>query len=421
MTTGVVTVGRKQYASGLYWENSPSGRISQAAKEAARQPDNYSDFYAVRIGDKKGRVPQFGLASETEGLKAGIPSLAGCLANQQPGSWIGAFSFNEGTAVIIVRDDLIVPEGDLFFEDESEARDHLYQEMGVGGFGRIYAPEAWGIPGADSMPITLLLNDKSDVKLHNVVMSDKAKLGMMIGFGLLIAILGAGWFIQNQRAEEEAMRIQQMAALKRMQIEAAKLLPIQQKVEYPIPVRKWEKVPKPLILVDACKKALDGVKIGVAGWRVVNVFCSNGSLTVRWARTSGFAASPKNSIVNETGKQAVVSVLLKNVEPRGDENLVDPDEVTKRYLAQNWPGTIRREPDPPPPPPPPNYSGEWNPPPDPWVRRSFTFIVPVLPWTLPDFFSDLPGVVIDSLSMNGDGAHLDNKWNIKGVIYENRR
>lgn len=144
MATGVVTVGRRQYASGLYWENSPSGRISQTAKEAARQPGAKADFYATRSGNKQGRVPQFGLAPATEGFRAGMPSLAGCLANQQPGAWIGAFRLREGTAVVVVRDDLIVPDGDLFFIDETDARDHLYQEMAVGGFQRIYAPEAWG-------------------------------------------------------------------------------------------------------------------------------------------------------------------------------------------------------------------------------------------------------------------------------------
>lgn len=421
MTVGVVTVGRKQYASGLYWENSPSGRVSQAAKEAARQPGNSSDYYATRAGDKKGRVPQFGLAPDTDGLKSGIPSLAGCLANQQPGSWIGAFTFHEGTSVVIVRDDMIVPEGDLFFEDESEARDHLYQEMGVGGFGRIFAPEAWGIPGADSMPLSLLLNDKADVKLHSVVISKNAKIGLIVSFSLLAILLGGGWYIQSQRAEEEAHRIAQMAAIQRMQAAAAKLIPIQTEVVYPVPIRHWERAPKPLMVVDACKKALEEVNVGVAGWRIVNVSCSIGALSIRWARTSGFAELPEGARVNDTGKQAGSSVSFKALDPRGAQDLVDPDEVTKRYLAQNWPGALRRIPDPPPPQPPEGHSGEWNPPPDPWVKRSFTFNVPVLPWTLPDFFSDLPGVTITSLTMSGDGSRPDNKWIVKGVIYENRR
>src|ERR1700730_13440770 len=168
MGAGVVTVGRRPYAVGLYWENSPSGRVSQAAKEAARQPGQQADFYAVRAGSKTGRIPQFGLSPTGAGHKIGLPVFAACLANQQPGSWAGAFRLREGTVITVVRDELIVPDGDQFFADESEARDRLLQEIGFGGLQRIYAPEAWAIPSADTMPVSLLINDVTDVKLRPI-------------------------------------------------------------------------------------------------------------------------------------------------------------------------------------------------------------------------------------------------------------
>ena len=142
MASGVVTIGRQSYAVGLYWENSPGGgRVAQIAKEAASQAGQQADFYAVRPGNKNGRVPQFGLSGVEGGHKAGMPTLAACLAGQMPGSWAGAFRFSEGTAVVVVRDDLIVPDGDLFFLDETEARDRLLQEIGFGGLESTYAPD----------------------------------------------------------------------------------------------------------------------------------------------------------------------------------------------------------------------------------------------------------------------------------------
>lgn len=190
MSTSAVTVGRKIYVSGLLIGKTARVAVFlQAAKEAARQPGNHADFYATRSGNKQGRVPQFGLAVLAPDVKSGLPSLAGCLANQQPGTWVGAFRFREGTAFAIVRDDLIAPDGDLFFTDETEARDRLYQELGVGGFQRIYAPEAWGVPGADTMPVTLLLNERTDVKLNSVALSKEAKGGLIVGGGLLLSSL----------------------------------------------------------------------------------------------------------------------------------------------------------------------------------------------------------------------------------------
>ncbi|MGE4350877.1 MAG: type 4b pilus protein PilO2 [Bdellovibrionales bacterium] len=422
MTMGIVTVGRKQYVSGLYWENSPSGRISQAAKEAARQPGAHSDYYVTRSGTKQGRVPQFGLGTNAPGVRSGLPSLAGCLANQQPGSWIGAFHLREGTALVIVRDDLIVPDGDQFFLDEVEARDRLYQEIGVGGFLRIYAPEAWGIPGSDSMPLTLLLNDRTDVRLKAVALSRQGKMALIAGGMLLVALIGIGMYIQDQRAKEEALRAEQMAALERMRQEAAKLMPGGGiRPEYPKPERVWEKFPHPMAFLDSCRVALDKVSLRTAGWNIISIECIRDVLTVRWSHYSGNSDIPEGATVTVSGDFAVRSVPLTGISPRGAEDLKNVDFITKRYLNQNWPATLARAPDDAPPPPPEGYTGEWNPPPPPWVKRSFTFNVPVLPWAMGTFLDGIPGIIIQSAVLSGNGIETRNGWKIDGVIYENRQ
>jgi len=420
MAGGVVTVGKRQYACGLYWENSPSGRVSQAAKEAARQPSVLAKFYAARAGNKTGRVPQFGLSND-EAHKAGMPVLSACLANQQPGSWAGAFRFREGIAIVVVRDDLIVPDGDLFFTDETEARDRLLQEMALGGIQKVYAPETWGISGADSMPVSLLLNDSTEIRLRPVAMSQKT-VAVLGGMGvLLLLLLGAGWYIQEKEAEREAAELRAKEAIERARMEAAGYIPglVQGEPKYPPPVRKWEDKPTAFDVIQSCLDALTMAPAVVAGWRLERVTCDGASLNQLWVRTSGFSAPPPGSVVNETGYTASVNVTLPELGKRGHEDLKDPEEITKRFLAQNWPGSINRMQDDPPPPPPPEYKGPWNPPPPPWVKRSFTLSVPQLPWTLPTFFAGLPGVVINSLSLQFSGTM--GTWTVEGVIYENRR
>lgn len=419
MSGGVITIGRRQYASGLYWENSPSGRISQTAKEAARQPSVQAHYYAARAGNKTGRVPQFGLSQE-EIHKAGMPVLSACLANQQPGSWAGAFRSREGVAVVVVRDDLIVPDGDLFFEDETVARDRLLQEMALGGLQKVYAPETWGVSGADTMPVALLLNDSTEVRLRPVELSRQAIL-FLGGAGLILLILlASGWYIQMKNEQEEAARLASEEAIRRARNEAAKLLPgfVQGQPEYPPPERTWEKKPLPLEVITACHEALKGTEAVVAGWKMDNVQCDGATLNEKWTRTGGFSSPPPGSSVNDTGSSATRTVNLPTLQPRGTESLRDPEEITKRYLAQNWPGSLMRMPDDPPPPPPPDYQGPWNPPPPPWVKRSFTLSVPQLPWTLPDYFADLTGLVVNSLSLSFNGVL--GTWTVEGVIYENR-
>ncbi len=418
MGAGIATVGRRPYAVGLYWENSPSGRVSQAAKEAARQPGQQAEFYAVRAGKKDGHVPQFGLSPTGVGHRMSMPSFAGCLANQQPGSWAGAFRVREGTVVTVVRDDLIVPDGDQFYADETEARDRLLQEIGFGGLQRVYAPESWAIPGADTMPLSLLLNDRTSVKLRPIRIPRQFLVIGGAGLVLLLVVLGIGWYIQAEEARQEADRIAHEQALERAREEANKLLPSAlqtQQVNYPPPERVWEEKPSPLALINACHAGLAQVPASVAGWKMDSLKCDGSSLSTVWHRSGGFSNPPSQFAIDETGTHATLGIPLPQTQLRGRQDLVDPIEVTHRYLSQDWPGSIAHAADDPPPPRPADFQGDWNPPPAPWIKRSFTVTMPVLPWTLSTFFGDLPGTVINSLSSAG-GA-----WTVEGVIYENRR
>lgn len=420
MAGGVVTIGKRQYACGLYWENSPSGRVSQAAKEAARQPSVMAKFYAARAGKRDGRVPQFGL-SQGDPHKAGMPVLSACLANQQPGSWAGAFRFREGVAVIVVRDDLIVPDGDLFFTDETEARDRLLQEMALGGIQKVYAPETWGISGADSMPVSLLLNDSTEVKLKSVSISQQSLI-VLGGLGfILLLLLGIGLYLQKIEAEKKAAELAAKEALERAKMEASQFIPglAQGQPQYPPPKRVWEEKPKAMDVIMACYDALNKAQAVIAGWRLDSVKCDGNSLTQKWNRNAGFSLLPKDFVIDETGSLATKTVVLPALKNRGAEDLLDPNEITRRFLFQNWPGNLGRAQDDPPPPPPAGYNGPWNPPPPPWVKRSFTLSVPQLPWLLPEFLADMPGVVIDSLSLQVSG--IVGNWTVQGVIYENRR
>jgi hypothetical protein len=416
MGAGVVTVGRRQYAVGLYWENAPSGRLAQTAKEAARQPGQQADFYAIRPGNKSGRLPQFGLGQTAAGLKNGMPSFAACLANQQPGSWAGAFRLREGTVVTVIRDDLIVPDGDQFFLNESEARDRLLQEVGFGGLQRIYAPESWAISGSDTMPVSLLLDERRDVRLHVVAIPKKNLLIGASAIGILLLVLGGGWYYQEQQAEEEAARMAQEDALNKLKEQANKTNPFAaQQPQYPPPDRKWEKRPQPLDVVEACRAALEQINAATVGWKITTLKCDDSAISIAWSREKGISRPPTaNAVVNDTGASATLSIPLRGLTPRGPENLENPDILTHRYLAQDWPGTISRMPDDPPPPPPPGYQGNWSPPPTPWVKRSFTVTIPELPSSLPVYLGDLPGTIIESLSYSG------GSWSISGVIYENR-
>lgn len=407
MGSGIVTVGRRIYAVGLYWENSPSGRVVAAAKEAASQPGQKADFFAVRAGQKDGRVPQFGLGQAVSGHKVGMPAFAACLANQQPGSWVGAFRLREGTVVTVVRDDLIVPDGDQLFLDEAEARERLLQEISFGGLQRIYAPEAWSIPGSDNMPISLLIDERRDVRLQSVATPKSVWIGGGILASLMAIGIAYGLYEQTQAAKTPII--------------TKPIVPFaEQKPTYPPPDRKWEKSAPVMDLVESCRAGLANIPAAIAGWRMSGLTCNETSLSLTWARDKGFSVPPKDWNIAVGGSTATSSVTLPKLTPRGHEDLTNPDDITRRYLAQNWSGTLARMQDDPPPPPPPNYKGPWNPPPPPWFKRSFTLTVPELPGLLPVYFQDVPGVVVTGLTFKPGGTSASGSWSVEGIIYENR-
>ena len=415
MGAGIVTIGRRVYAVGLYWENSPSGRISQAAKEAASQPGQQADFYAIRPGDKTGRVPQFGLGQIAAGHKTGMPVFAACLANQQPGSWGGAFRLREGTVITVVRDDLIVPDGDQYFASESEARDRLLQEIGFGGLQRVYAPESWAISGSDTMPVSLLLDERRDVRLRPVKIPKQVLVIGAIAAAVLVLLLGGGWYYQNLQAEKEAEAAAKEDALRRARDLANHANPFAtQGPQYPPPERVWENRPNAMAVINSCHTGLAQVRIAVVGWKLGEVKCDGSVIALGWSRDKGLSQPPEGSTVDDAGSLANSKVVLPSLTPRGHEDLIGHNDITRRYLLQDWPGRIQHAPDDPAPLPPPGYQGTWTPPPAPWVKRSFTVTVPELPSSMALYFGDLPGVVVNSMSYTGNG------WTIEGVVYENR-
>lgn len=416
MGAGVATVGRRKYAVGLYWQPSPSGRVAQAAKEAARQPGQYAEYFAVRPGIKGGRVAQFGLGQVQSGHKAGLPTLAATLANRQPGSWAGAFKLLEGFVVTVVRDDLIAPDGDQIYIDEAAARDRLVQEVTLGGLQRIYAPEAWSIPGAETMALPFVLQNKGDCPLQPVSIPKHFIIGGAIAAVLVVIGLGGAWYYQDMKEKEEAERMAQIQAEAERRAQQAAMQSGQRGIVYPPPERYWEKEPQPFMLVEACRNVMAQLPEITLGWNMNSLSCSKSGLSMAWTRSPGFSKVVEGAVTDPEVVNANKNVALEKLKDRGHEDLLDPSAITRFYLNRGWDGTLTRLPDDPPPPRPPNVAPEdWHPPPPPWIKRGFNVNLTDLPGELPQYFADIPGVIIQTLTSQG------GKWVVQGVIYENRK
>lgn len=408
---GTITVGRRRYAVGLYWQPSPSGRVSQAAREAARQPGQMADFFAVRPGNQAGRVPQFCLGQKELGHSAGLPSAAASVAEEQPGSWGGVFKVQEGWWLVISRDDLIAPDGDMLFEEEAPARQRLYDEMNLGGLQRIYAPEHWGIPNGDPMPLTLLMQGRVEARLQNVHLP--VKMYMIVGGGLLaLVVVGYLLFMWQQQQEDARMEAMQKMTMEQQQI--AKLQAQGQLAPPPPPPppkRVWEEKPLPEIWLDACRQAMTRVSRTAVGWEIVGTVCREASFTVTWRRTEGPSILPENAVVGNDRVSAVSVFPLIDLPPRGSEQLSPSGEMERAILLKdlhivmsNAPADAAAVPQP----------GQIQAPADPWVKKKITLTSQTAPWFTWQSYMGLTGIVLDEVRWDL------RDWTVEGSLYEMR-
>jgi hypothetical protein len=408
---GTITLGRRKYAVGLYWQPSPSGRVSQAAREAARQPGQMADFFAVRPGNQAGRVPQFGLGQKEFGHSAGLPTGAASLAEEQPGSWGAVFKTPEGWWLVISRDDLIAPDGDILYSEEAQARSRLQDEINLGGLQRIYAPDHWGISGSDAMPLSLLMQGRADAKLQNVHLPVRTYM-VTVGVVLSLCVIGYLIFLWQQSQEQEAN-----ALLQKMTAEQQALAELQRGAQLapppppPPPKREWEDSPLTEIWLDACRNAFGEAPATALGWDRNTVSCQGSALTVTWKRTKGPAVVPANSMVSKDSQSAVSIFPFIELPRRGNETPAMAGELAKRILNNDWDIVMEDMPDEV---PTPVAIGQQPPPPKPWLKKKITLKSQTAPWFVWQSFVNIPGLVIESVTWNS------KEWDTKGFIYELR-
>jgi len=424
MPAGVISVGGKRYAVGLFWQVSDSKNAGRAAKRAAQQPGAESDFYSLRAGNARGRIAQFGLTEKNPDYRWNIPSAAVSLANRVPGSWAGVFAVPEGIWFIEVRDDLIAPDGDQLFADEAEAMIRLQEVSARGGLERIYAPPAWAIPGAESSSLPSLLAGRSDGRLQPVTIPAKAYIGGALVIGAVVAVF-AVYFVYAQMQEEaqleEQQRVQQeqQVVFQREQEEKRKLeeeerLRQQQLQARQLPSyqRVWEQSPTPLNWLSSCHEAMQQAEIAPLGWKIDSAICTGTQLNLKWSRTTGPAIIPEGTDIDPSMKSATKVIPLPSRPVRGQQMLWPAAAIVTYVLQNDWKADLTYAADDP---LPPAQNGQQMPPP-PWKKRTMRWTVDFSPWTLKGPLVDLPGLIIQSATWSQSGS-----WTLEGVLYEQRK
>lgn len=261
---GTLKVGQETFAVGLFWQAAPS--VAAAAREArivAVKAEIGADLFALRrLG-----LPQFGLGTTRAGHKPKMAAIAAVLANAVPEmSWVGVFEADEGWLFVSVRKGAIMPDGDALFRSEEEARARLREDLSVGGWETVFAPEDWLITEARATTLAELCGRVRDGRLTRVAATPLRPF--LIAGGIVAGGLAA-WAVLMP-AEEAPPQV------------AVPDVP----VAPPPPPPPWEGKPRGIDVVAACEAALRSVTV-LPGYMVTQADCDGRTVSVRHSRTVG--------------------------------------------------------------------------------------------------------------------------------------
>lgn len=315
--TNTFALDKRTFVSGLFWQPL-SGLSSDYRKETRRLAEELKFDLAVW---RTTTASQVGLGSVSDGLKPGLLSAAAvisktleiesgvrdflCAAEIPGGRWL----------YVAQREGVILPDGDIV-GGEDEIKSRLLNDLSLGSWPLIYAPEHWGVYGAteerafvEFLPQKGGKNDfrrwwgLQPVDRWASIRSNPSKILVPM---IIIAAIAAGGMYgfktwQNKKAAETA-RIAELQA-------AAEGRPVM--ADHP-----WKNAPRAREYLKSCMSAMSQVKsLWPGNWTPMEATCANGMFTVLWKRQEwGWidhlrAVEPK-AILAGDGSAASLSIPL---------------------------------------------------------------------------------------------------------------
>ena len=148
-----ITIDRKKYDVGLFWQPTGAGYVARSyARALARSVDKklnlYTEYHAM-----------VGLGARKSGHRSGMDSAAAAVADALSGytSFLAVFAVSTGFYLVAVRNGVILE--DKFFDNEESARAEYFKLSEIPDWGALFAPGAWGMPRATSRNISDVINN----------------------------------------------------------------------------------------------------------------------------------------------------------------------------------------------------------------------------------------------------------------------
>jgi hypothetical protein len=320
MNTHIFTVDDMTFLSGLFWYPLSGITQPERMKEVRdlAQEQNF-DLYILRSSNPH----HVGFARSSPDIKVGISSAAAVISKtleleSEAREFIFVCALPDGKWIYVAqRDGVILPDGDKCFTSEDTAKSRLLEDISLGNWSRIIAPDMWGISGSTERSFEEMLpqSETGKRKAHKwwrlshvnpYALTEGAK---KVLFGAVALLMIAGLiFLYIKYVKEEAPPPEIVTTIQQQVAPPPPPPP-------PPPEHPWKTMPLSMDLALACLNSIERITLFPGNWSLESARCNRNSLNVNWkAQEYGWidhikAIIPDVVILNN-GKNATLSKPL---------------------------------------------------------------------------------------------------------------
>ena len=288
MSGQVITINRKKYAVGLFWQPTGAGYVARTyARALARSVDKKLNLYT----EYRGMV---GLGARRAGHRSGMDSAAAAVTDAlgEYSSFLAVFGIDKYFYLVAVRNGVILE--DKLFTSESDARAEYFKLSEIPDWGALFAPAPWGMPRAVERNLSDLIVRAVRAPLRPI---SRVGAGLVSGGLIIVFVIGSMWFfrdpLEQMATTSELSNISpELAAEFEKQVqEKNKELDAVFEIEKPaLPgpiVLPYEYLPDPMARAQVCYQAMGFLMQPITGWSQTNVECGETHAIAQFSRDYG--------------------------------------------------------------------------------------------------------------------------------------
>jgi len=303
----VITVDKKTYATGLFWQPLSVGRRQDIIiRQTARSLIGGAQFHCLKTTG----AAQFGLGFSSKGHKKNQFVAAASIADalrDKPSS-LCAFKVPEGWWLIVIRNGLILPEDDFLFEKEDDAKESFKKLMSLPDWGYKIAPNDWHLDNTTEMTASQLFEKGRPIRLMDLAKKSILKLLLILAGVLLVS----AYLFQDTvlrlllppppKPTRPVVRIKpktqtnpalakygkpKAPAIKQDNKTVSaikKVIPKAPAITFTPPPAPWTKIQNPKQFANACELAIKFFNQPVPGWKLSSVVCNSTEIKADFRR-----------------------------------------------------------------------------------------------------------------------------------------